>query len=110
MRRKAMRRAVSAGIFMAGGLAALAQLPATHPVAPVSTSGASEPVAQSIPTPTPSGGSVHGMVKSGNIPLPGVTVTAQNTLTGKRFSTTTDRSEEHTSELQSLRQLLCRLL
>jgi hypothetical protein len=30
------------------------------------------------------------MVKSGSIPLPGVTVTAQNTLTGKRFSTTTD--------------------
>ena len=30
------------------------------------------------------------MVKSGNIPLPGVTVTAQNTLTGKRYSTTTD--------------------
>jgi len=30
------------------------------------------------------------MVKSGNTPLPGVTVTAQNTLTGKRFSTTTD--------------------
>jgi hypothetical protein len=29
-------------------------------------------------------------VKSGNIPLPGVTVTAQNTLTGKRSSTTTD--------------------
>jgi hypothetical protein len=29
-------------------------------------------------------------VKSGNISLPGVTVTAQNTLTGKRFSTTTD--------------------
>ena len=30
------------------------------------------------------------MVKSGNIPLPGVTVTAQNTLTGKKYSTTTD--------------------
>ena len=30
------------------------------------------------------------MVKSGIIPLPGVTVTAQNTLTGKRYSTTTD--------------------
>jgi hypothetical protein len=30
------------------------------------------------------------VVKSGNTPLPGVTVTAQNTLTGKRFSTTTD--------------------
>ena len=33
---------------------------------------------------------LHGVVKSGNIPLPGVTVTAQNTLTGKRYSTTTD--------------------
>ena len=30
------------------------------------------------------------MVKSGAIPLPGVTVTAQNTLTGKRYATTTD--------------------
>ena len=36
------------------------------------------------------GGKLHGVVKSGNIPLPGVTVTAQNTLTGKRYSTTTD--------------------
>ncbi len=36
------------------------------------------------------GGILHGVVKSGTIPLPGVTVTAQNTLTGKRFSTTTD--------------------
>lgn len=33
----------------------------------------------------PSGGIVHGTVKSGNIPLPGVTVTAQNTLTGKTY-------------------------
>ncbi len=36
------------------------------------------------------GGKLHGVVKSGNIPLPGVTVTAQNTLTGKKYSTTTD--------------------
>jgi hypothetical protein len=33
---------------------------------------------------------LHGFVKSGNVPLPGVTVTAQNTLTGKRYSTSTD--------------------
>jgi hypothetical protein len=39
---------------------------------------------------TVAGGKLHGVVKSGNIPLPGVTVTAQNTLTGKRYSTTTD--------------------
>jgi len=37
-----------------------------------------------------SGGRLHGVVKSGNTPLPGVTVTAQNTLTGRRFSTATD--------------------
>jgi hypothetical protein len=36
------------------------------------------------------GGRLHGVVKSGSIPLPGVTVTAQNTLTGKRYSTTSD--------------------
>ena len=37
-----------------------------------------------------SGGTLGGHVKSGTVPLPGVTVTAQNTLTGKRYSTTTD--------------------
>ena len=43
--------------------------------------------------PMPSaGGRLHGVVKSGDIPLPGVTVTAVNTLTGKRYSTTTDIS------------------
>jgi hypothetical protein len=41
-------------------------------------------------TPTVAGGKLHGVVKSGNVPLPGVTVTAQNTLTGKRFTMTTD--------------------
>ena len=57
---------------------------------------------QTSPTPAPAtvasanssdaitGGKLHGAVKSGNIPLPGVTVSAQNTLTGKRFATTTD--------------------
>jgi hypothetical protein len=93
MRREAMRKAVVAGIFVAGSLAAHAQLPATptaQQAVPASTLGASEPAAQSPATPSLSGGKLHGQVKSGNIPLPGVTVTAQNTLTGKRFSTTTD--------------------
>jgi hypothetical protein len=68
-----------AGILVAGGLAALAQSPV-----------ASEPSPQGSAAPQAPGGKLHGVVKSGNIPLPGVTVTAQNTLTGKRFSTTTD--------------------
>src|ERR1700686_255799 len=35
-------------------------------------------------------GEINGVVKSGNIPLPGVTVNAANTLTGKKYSTSTD--------------------
>ncbi|HWT65561.1 MAG TPA: carboxypeptidase regulatory-like domain-containing protein, partial [Terracidiphilus sp.] len=37
-----------------------------------------------------SGGHLHGTAKSGMIPLPGVTITAQNTLTGKRYATVSD--------------------
>jgi len=36
------------------------------------------------------GGTIRGSVKSGSVPLPGVGVTATNTLTGKKYSTTTD--------------------
>ena len=36
------------------------------------------------------GGVLHGVIKAGSVPLPGVAVTATNTLTGKRFATTTD--------------------
>lgn len=35
------------------------------------------------------GGLIHGTVKSGDVPLPGVAVTATNTLTGKKYSTAT---------------------
>ena len=44
-------------------------------------------------TPAPAvaaGGVIRGSVKAGSVPLPGVAVTATNTLTGKRFATTTD--------------------
>src|SRR3569833_3131223 len=54
--------------------------PAEPIQAPASTSGAAVVL----------GGTLRGHVKSGTISLPGVTVTAQNTLTGKRYSTTTD--------------------
>src|SRR5215472_16611257 len=52
--------------------------------------GPSAQAAPSDPGPAIAGGKLHGAVKSGNTPLPGVTVTAQNTLTGKRYATTTD--------------------
>ncbi|MFZ0662942.1 MAG: TonB-dependent receptor [Acidobacteriaceae bacterium] len=38
---------------------------------------------------TDAGGVIHGTVKSGAIPLPGVSVTATNTLTGKKYSAAT---------------------
>ena len=49
---------------------------------------------QATPAPTPaieaSGGTITGTVKAGAVPLPGVGVTATNTLTGKKYTTTTD--------------------
>ncbi len=38
----------------------------------------------------PAGGTMQGVIKSGQTPLPGVTVTAKNTLTGKQYVTATD--------------------
>ena len=36
------------------------------------------------------GGTIHGTVKANGVPLPGVAITATNTLTGKKYATTTD--------------------
>jgi len=38
----------------------------------------------------PQGGTIKGTVKASGVPLPGVAVTATNTLTGKKYATTTD--------------------
>jgi hypothetical protein len=75
---------IGAGISVAS-LAGQAQVPAAASAAPIATGSDTQAAAQPAV-----GGRLHGVVKSGNIPLPGVTITAQNTLTGKKFSTTTD--------------------
>ena len=98
--RRAVAWAVALGIVVAGGSAGWPQSasPTTAP-APANALGSSAPPQSSVnrasapqaaSTPVTVGGKLHGVVKSGNIPLPGVTVTAQNTLTGKKYSTTTD--------------------
>lgn len=53
---------------------------------------ASDNVAQpaSPPVALPTGGTIRGTVKAGAVPLPGVAITATNTLTGKKYATTTD--------------------
>jgi len=53
------------------------QAPAAPPAAPPAASGGT-------------GGTIKGTVKAGAVPLPGVAVTATNTLTGKKYATTTD--------------------
>ncbi len=70
--------------------AAADQVPAAPNQAPASEPAAGTATATPSSAPIAAGGKIHGFVKSGNIPLPGVTVTAQNTLTGKKYSTTTD--------------------
>src|ERR1035441_9335462 len=90
MRRQVRRWVVAVGILMGSGLAACPQAPvplkAGQPAA-MPTPSSQAPAQASDPA---SGGKLHGLVKSGITPLPGVTVTAQNTLTGKRYATTTD--------------------
>ena len=51
----------------------------------------SAPATNPLPSaPVATGGTIKGSVKAGAVPLPGVSVTATNTLTGKKFTTTTD--------------------
>ena len=84
-----MMRAGVAVIIVAGCLAAWPQSPAPT-AAPAAVPSSAPQATAPTSSPAVTGGKLHGTVKSGNIPLPGVTVTAQNTLTGKRYSTTTD--------------------
>jgi trimeric autotransporter adhesin len=98
MRRAAMRWTVAIGILATGGSAVwaqadMSQLATTPPQSSSSAGAVVDPGSAGTQAPPPTavtGGTLHGVVKSGNIPLPGVTVTAQNTLTGKKYSTTTD--------------------
>jgi hypothetical protein len=65
------------------------QAAATQTLASQAPSSPAAPAAPSS-SEVATGGTLHGVVKSGTIPLPGVSITAQNTLTGKRYSTTSD--------------------
>jgi hypothetical protein len=89
-----MRRISLLFCLLSGGLlpsAGAQSPPAAAPAAnpPASRAGIS-PNAPSTRHATVAGGQVHGTVKAGNIPLPGVSVVATNTLTGQRYATITD--------------------
>ncbi len=63
--------------------------PSAQPTA-AQPAAAPQPASASATTVAAPYGEITGSVKSGNVPLPGVTVTAANTLTGKKYSTSTD--------------------
>ena len=89
MRRAATRWTVAASVFVAGICGIGAECRSAVGTSRLGDS-ATVPGNQAKACRGSRWGKLHGVVKSGNIPLPGVTVTAQNTLTGKRYSTTTD--------------------
>jgi len=80
--------AVSATCFAQTQTQTQTQTPA-QPVAPTALPASPSSAAASTQT-TQTGGTIHGTVKSGTTPLPGVSITATNTLTGKKYSTTSD--------------------
>lgn len=81
------------GCALAGSARSLAQQPASGPPAsslPPRVAGSASRAGGSGAGQATSGGVIRGLVQSGTTPLPGVTVTATNTLTGKRYQTVTD--------------------
>ncbi|HLK54637.1 MAG TPA: carboxypeptidase regulatory-like domain-containing protein, partial [Candidatus Angelobacter sp.] len=62
-------------------------MPASQSAPPLQTASQPKPEATSAAAPY---GEISGVVKSGNVLLPGVAVTAANTLTGKKYFTSTD--------------------
>ncbi len=65
----------------------------------------SSPPAATTPALANQGGTVHGTVvagvagKAGGVPLPGVAITAKNTLTGRQYTTTTDIDGAYTMKI-----------
>jgi trimeric autotransporter adhesin len=76
------------------GLMARAQADGSAPVPAPAAQAPAPATATTSTAPTvaaaPQGGNIKGTVKASGVPLPGVAVTATNTLTGKKYATTTD--------------------
>jgi hypothetical protein len=90
MLRAAMRVEVAMCMVAAAMTCAGQNSPASAAPPSASSGIASTANSENTANQSVTGGKLHGVVKSGAVPLPGVTVTAQNTLTGKRYSTTSD--------------------
>jgi hypothetical protein len=81
------------GLALAG--VSLLTMGAAGQAAPATAAPAAAPAQEQVPAAaatTAAGGTIRGTVKAGSVPLPGVAITATNTLTGKKYATTTDNS------------------
>ena len=83
------------------GQAASAPVPAQAPTPGEASGQSAAPASQAgqvAPSPgaQATGGTVHGTVTSGSTPLPGVSVTATNTLTGTKYTTATGTDGSYT--------------
>ncbi len=83
---------VTAGCFVQAqaSLDLSSQTPPAEQTPPAQTSPPETPPEQNAPTTTAPVPVLRGIVKSGNMPIPGVTVTAINTATRQKTSTWTD--------------------
>jgi hypothetical protein len=76
-------------VMLTGTLRALGQAQLAVQLPVTATQSATPATA---PVSVVDGGTITGTVKAGTVPLPGVAVTAANTLTGKKYATSTDVS------------------
>ncbi len=93
-RSKRLRKGKYAGLALASTTLLVPGYVQAQGTGPVSTPLLTNAAPAQAPGPAASvmaaGGTIHGTVKAGIIPLPGVAITATNTLTGKKYATTTD--------------------
>ena len=86
--------AMVASALLLSGIMAAAQNPA--PPLPTTPTTTPQVTTQATSATAAQGGTIKGTViagtvgKPGGVPLPGVAITAKNTLTGKQYTTTTD--------------------
>ncbi len=66
------------------------QQPATSTPNPAVPTADQATSSQTTSAPVATGGIIHGTIVAGPTPLPGVAITTTNTLTGRRYTTTTD--------------------
>ena len=85
MLRATMRVSV-AMCLVAAGMISSAQTPPSAGAPTASQETPSTAISQGVPDQTVTGGKLHGVVKSGTIPLPGVTVTALGLIVDKACS------------------------